>query len=81
MYRIHFDPTVSKFVVQMLIWGLFWETCMKVHDDQDGPHTVKLPRQFHTYADACKWVSDIGLADAYEVQQPKRTLYSTAHAR
>ena len=78
MYRIHFDPAVSKFVVQMLIWGLFWETCRQ---RPEGGEPVALPRQFDTYADACKWVSDIGLADAYEVQQPKRTLYSTAHAR
>ena len=61
MYRIHFDPNVSKFVVQFLVWGTFWKTCMVHREDMDGPHSTKLIKLFDTYADAAKWVSDKAL--------------------
>lgn len=76
MYRIHFDPTVSRFVVQFLVWGIFWKSCMELDKDQDLRTLY-----FHTYAEACKWVSDKGIPEAYEVQAPRRTLYTPAHAR
>lgn len=76
MYRIHFDPNTSMFVVQFLVWGFFWQTC---HARCDEPVAVKL--QFETYAEACKWVSDKGIPEAYEVQPKPRTLYTTAPAR
>ena len=76
MYRIHFDPNVSKFVVQFLIWGCFWKTCMVHREDLDGPHSARLTKMFDTYADAAKWVSDKGIPEAYEVQQPKKSVYT-----
>ena len=74
MYRIHFDPNVSKFVVQFLVWGMFWKTCMRMK--QDTGEGGNLEYRFETYADAAKWVSDKGIPEAYEVQQPKKSVYT-----
>lgn len=71
MFRIHFDPSVSMFVVQLSFYGLWWRTCR----DKEGI------RQFPTWADACKWVSDIGLADAYKFHEPAKSVARLAHAR
>lgn len=70
MYRIHFDPMVSMFVVQFLVWGLFWKTC---HDENGVV-------RFSTYPHAAKWVSDKGIPEIYEVQAPKKMLYSRPQA-
>lgn len=75
MYRIHFDPTVSKFVVQFLVWGLFWKTCQGLDNELD-----LRPLYFETYADAAKWVSDKGIPEVYEVQAAKKTLYMQTRA-
>lgn len=75
MYRIHFDPSVSRFVVQFLIWGIFWTTC-RFAKGTDG----HLPFYFETYADAAKWVSDKGIPEAYEIQPSKKSLYNRLSA-
>ena len=36
MYRIVFDPKISRFVVQLLVWHLFWRDC---HREIAGPGT------------------------------------------
>lgn len=75
MFRIVFDPKISKFIVQLNWLGLFWRTCMAVEGE---------PRTFATYPDAAKWVSDVGLCEVYECQRPPReraAIYSPAAAR
>jgi len=81
MYRIHFDPNVSKFVVQFLIWGCFWKTCTVHKEDRDGPHSTRLAKMFDTYADAAKWVSDKGIPEGYELHEPKKSIYTAIHTR
>ena len=51
MYRIHFVN--GKFVVQTLVWHLFWEAA--------GDDLV-----FDTYMDAKRHVSEIGLDQLYK---------------
>ena len=53
MYRIHFDHQIGKFVVQTLVWHLFWESA--------GDALV-----FDTYMDAKRHVSEIGLDQLYK---------------
>ena len=36
MYRIVFDPKISRFVVQIMVWHLFWRDC---HREIAGPGT------------------------------------------
>lgn len=62
MYRIHFDPATSCFVVQMLVWAFFWRTCC------DGAAEAR--HTFGTYTQAREWTKSIGLADAYREQLP-----------
>ena len=63
MFRIIFDPKVSRFVVQIMIWHLFWRDCHREIDGKDGPATVRIT--FGTWKDAVKWVTDNGLKEAY----------------
>ena len=74
MYRIVFDPRVSRFVVQILVWHLFWKDCCFV------PDTAKERKRitFGSYKDAIKWVENLGLRDAYTEQQ-RHTLYKTIY--
>lgn len=62
LFRIHFDPATSCFIVQMLAWGFFWRTCC------DGSAAVR--QTFDTYAQAQEWVKSIGLDKAYREQVP-----------
>lgn len=69
MFRIVFDPKVSRFVVQIMVWHLFWRDCHREIDGKDGPVTVRIT--FGTWKDAVKWVADVGLRDAYFERQSK----------
>lgn len=69
MYRIVFDPNISRFVVQILVWHFFWKDC-RFSNDKETPKRVT----FGTYKDAAKWVSDLGLKEGY-TEQNHRALY------
>lgn len=72
MYRIVFDPKISRFVVQLLVWHLFWRDC---HREIAGPGTPVHERiTFGTYKDAAKWVAELGLKEGY-TEQNHRALY------
>ena len=73
MFRIIFDPKVSRFVVQIMIWHLFWRDCYRAAPTGDGP-----PERitFGVWKDAVAWVNSIGLSMAYAEQQ-YRSLYKT----
>lgn len=70
MYRISFDTRTSRFIVQVLRFGLFWVTCRSKLDHD---------WQFETYGEARNWVKSIGLDRAY-LEQPSRVDYKhSAH--
>ena len=73
MYRIHFDPRISLFIVQVLCWGFWWRTVR--HNISRGAHgetPAYEPRTWNTYEEARKWCRSIGLHEAYgEQQSPK----------
>lgn len=56
MYRIHFDPALGKFVVQVLSWGIFWVTVRNGSDFAT----------FATFENAERYITDIGLNKLYE---------------
>jgi len=65
MYRIVFDPKLSRFIVQLARFGgLVWTTC------RDG----EAFRTFITHSDAAQWVEDIGLHQVYRLQRPPKDL-------
>ena len=66
MYRIVFDTTHRKFVVQLMILGMFWRTCCDNNK----------PRYFPTYGDAVKWTRDIGLDQAYHRQATQKDYFA-----
>lgn len=69
MYRISFDTRTSRFIVQVLRFGLFWITC----------RSTTLDCQFETYAEARNWVTSIGLNRAYPEQPSKVEYDNSAH--
>lgn len=71
MYRISFDTRTSRFIVQILRFGLFWTTCRSKLADDDW--------QFETYAEARNWVTSIGLNRAYPEQPSKADYEHSAH--
>lgn len=81
MYRIHFDPRCSSFVVQMLFLSLFWRTCHVITMLDDG--TSSDPVQFGTYDEARAWVKSIGLDKAYPEQHScmEKQIYTDVHGR
>ena len=65
MFRIIFDYKTSRFIVQIIKWGLFWHTCLN-----DGE-----PMRFETYIEARHWVNSIGLTSAF-LEQDQKAVYS-----
>ena len=58
MYRVHFDHTTGKFILQVCIFfGLYWATVKS--NERDG-------YVFDTYEEAKKHVSSIGLDRLYQ---------------
>ena len=63
MFRIIFDPKISRFVVQVMVWHCFWRDCQR---EIAGPGTPVRERiTFGTHRDAVKWVTENGLKEAY----------------
>ena len=67
MFRIIFDPKTSRFIVQIIEWGLFWRTCMNSIDGK--------PMRFETYVKARHWINNIGLTSAC-LEQDQKAVYS-----
>ena len=74
MYRIVFDPNVSRFVVQILVWHFFWKDCY-FFADVDKKHKRIT---FDSYKNAARWVENLGLHDVY-TEQRRHTLYKTIY--
>ena len=56
MYRIHFDPSVGQFVIQVVALALYWRTVR----DRSGKIEF-----FETFEDAMARVDHIGLSRLY----------------
>lgn len=55
MYRIHFDPKIGKFIIQVLCWYAVWRTVQ--HEDTG--------LTFDTLGHAERYVADTGLGSLY----------------
>jgi hypothetical protein len=62
MYRIHFDPNVGRFVIQVLVWGFIWESVRSLNEQ--GKKTS--PLTFETYDDTVAHVQKMGLHTLYQ---------------
>ncbi len=69
MFRIHFNEKIGRFVIQVLVLGIFWKTIQIARESKDP---AKLPRftfeehSFRTYAEAIAYVQEIGLNTLYK---------------
>ena len=60
MYRIVFEPTTARWLVQILSFHLFWRT-------------VKTESEFKVFQEAQTFVNDVGLANVYRNYQDSVT--------
>jgi len=60
MFRIHFDPTLGRFILQVKT-GLFWRTTMRLADSSDKTESML----FAKYDDVMDHVKAIGLNKLY----------------
>jgi hypothetical protein len=70
MYKIHFNPEIGKFVIQVLHLSLFWKTVL----GENGP------LDFMSFDEARKHVSKIGLDQLYQDRSENtRRTYMLSH--
>lgn len=60
MYRIVIDLSTGNWVIQLLCYGLFWNTVKTPHLEGKAQ-----PLQFQTYDDARSYVTRKGLDEVY----------------
>lgn len=63
MWRISFNPKVSRFVVQLLKFGCVWVSCESTLSEE--------VLYFETHKEARSWVRSIGLDRLYPEQESK----------
>ena len=61
MYRIHFDPKIGRFIVQVLAFGFIWVSVNKLADSNDKTE----PLTFIQFDQATNHVKTIGLDKLY----------------
>jgi hypothetical protein len=61
MFRIHFDPKLGRFIVQVHRFGIFWSSVMALNDDSSGTNQL----MFKTLDEASAYVKSIGLDKLY----------------
>lgn len=66
MFRIIFDTSVSKFIVQLQCLMVMWNTC------RDGKKDI----QFDDYDQAKAWVRNVGLDKAYAEMRTEREYHA-----
>ena len=67
MYRIHFDPKIGRFVIQVAIWlGLRWKTVMVAQETESKVTFTFEKHSFAKYNDAMAHVAEIGLDKLYQ---------------
>jgi hypothetical protein len=73
MFRIWFDHTQGRFIIQFLRFGMYW---VKVRDESDKV------RSFGTYQAARDWADGAGLPDAFDEQATKgRPVHVLSHGQ
>ena len=61
MFRIHFDPKLGRFIVQVQKFGVIWVNVMGLKDDNSGVEALT----FKTFDEAVSHVKSIGLDKLY----------------
>lgn len=61
MFRIHFDPKLGRFIVQIHHLGMFWRSVMALNEDKSGTDLL----MFKTFDEASEYVKSIGLDKLY----------------
>jgi len=61
MYRIHFDPKIGRFIIQVLVLGFIWAPVKKLADTNDKVDRLT----FNKFSDAVDHVHAIGLDKLY----------------
>lgn len=68
MFRIHFDPRLGRFLIQVKVNGFFWKNVMKLADKEP----ISEAMTFKTFADAQEHVKSIGLDKLYANKSENR---------
>lgn len=66
MYRIHFDPTIGQFVIQVLRFGFIWANVRHIISEELTDELSNEILKFKTYINAQSHVVSIGLDELYE---------------
>lgn len=61
MYRIHFDPKIGRFIIQVMVLGCFWAPVKKLADTNDKVDRLT----FNKFSEAVDHVEAIGLDKLY----------------
>ena len=61
MYRIHFDPKIGRFIIQVLVLGFIWAPVKKLAESNDKVEQLT----FQKFDDAVSHVKSIGLDKLY----------------
>lgn len=61
MYRIHFNPKIGRFIIQVLIFGCIWAPVKKLAESNDKVEQLT----FQKFDDAVSHVKSIGLDKLY----------------
>ena len=61
MFRIHFDPKLGRFLIQINQHHIFWKSIMALNQDNSGTEVM----MFKTFDEASDYVKIIGLDKLY----------------
>lgn len=61
MFRIHFDPKLGRFLIQINVRHMFWRSVMTLNQDSSGSEVM----MFKTFDEASAYVKSIGLDKLY----------------
>lgn len=76
MFRIHFDPRVGCFTIQVLALGCFWVSVKKLADSNDKTDRLLFSR----FEDAVSHVKTIGLDKLY-LDRSENKYHEVVHGR
>lgn len=68
MFRIHFNPVLGRFVIQVSQYGFFWTTIKCLNEKNDGI----AENSFETYDASICHIKTIGLDKLYEDRSVNR---------
>lgn len=61
MFRIHFDPKLGRFLIQINRHHIFWKSIMTLNEDSSSSEVM----MFKTFGEASDYVKSIGLDKLY----------------